>query len=71
MFRSFCGRVWRGHLKGASAEASTRSKDLSRQYSSRLAPAPSTANSPSCATLGATHDRYAGTAAINVVNSAV
>ena len=59
------------YLNGASADASTREKDLRRKYRSKLAPAPRTARSPSCAPLTATQLRAAGTAAMSVVKSAV
>jgi len=45
------------YLKGASADASTNEKDLSRQNSSRLAPAPSSASRPSWGSVGVTRDK--------------
>mmetsp|Transcript_2472 Transcript_2472/g.5100 ORF Transcript_2472/g.5100 Transcript_2472/m.5100 type:complete len:90 (-) Transcript_2472:968-1237(-) len=59
------------YRKGASAEASTRLKDLSRQYSNKLAPPPRIASKINCIWVGATHTPIAGMAQMIVVKRAV
>ena len=59
------------YRKGASAEASSKLNDFSRQYNNRFAPAPSIDRRPTCTAVGCTHDKYAGYAAIKVVKKAV
>ena len=59
------------YRNGASADASTMEKDLSRQNKSKFAPPPRIASKAYCSMVGATQTFIAGTAQIRVVKKAV